>query len=203
VAADTAGAEQAAASPEPGPEGECRRSFFVRRRTLFSLLFPVALVVLAKPILWWFLAGVAALVLGQMTRLWAAGAVRKDEELTTAGPYGYVRNPLYVGSLLMAIGYCLMSGRWWSFVALAVLFAAFYLTTVLDEERRLSSMFGQDFEQYRNSVPRFRPRLRRWSEASGAFSLAQAQANREHVSMVWSGLLCLAFAARSLLPLIW
>jgi protein-S-isoprenylcysteine O-methyltransferase Ste14 len=176
------------------------RGFFVRRRTLVSLLFPLVLLALARPILGWFLGGVGALVLGQLVRIWAAGTIVKDEELSTAGPYGYVRNPLYVGSLLMAVGYCLMSGWWWSFIALVVLFLLFYVTTVLDEERRLASRFGKDFEEYRNNVPRFRPRLRGWRPARGMFSLAQAQANREHISMLWSGILCLAFAARAMLP---
>jgi protein-S-isoprenylcysteine O-methyltransferase Ste14 len=198
-AAERLGRDVETASAE-APRPARRGSFFARRRTFISLLFPLVLLAFARPIFWWFMGGIAALVVGQMLRLWAAGTIAKDEELSTAGPYGRVRNPLYVGSLLMAVGYCLMSGWWWSFIALAVLFVLFYVTTVLEEEGRLAAKFGQDFREYCNNVPRFRPRLRRWTGAQGGFSLAQAQLNREHVSILWSGILCLAFAARPMLP---
>ena len=188
-------------APRSGP----RRTFFVRKRTFYSLVFPVALLVVARPIPLWFLIGAAFLVAGQAMRLWGAGTLTKNEELATHGPYAHVRNPLYFGSLLMATGYCFMSGRWWAFIGLAVFYPLFYLTTIIEEERFLRVKFGDQFAEYCRNVPRLLIRITPWgiADPDTHFSFAQAQRNGEQASFLVSSTLTMAFALRHLFPMWW
>jgi protein-S-isoprenylcysteine O-methyltransferase Ste14 len=100
-----------------------------------------------------------ALVLpGLALRAAAAGTVKKDRELTVTGPYAYTRNPLYLGSALIAAGFALALLSWPVALLLAVGFAAIYLPVIAAEERFLQTAFPE-FESYRRSVPRFFLRL--------------------------------------------
>ena len=95
---------------------------------------------------------------GALLRGYASGYVKKNAELATTGPYAYTRNPLYLGSMLMAFGFAAASRSWVIFILLAVLFAVIYLPTILSEEAYLRQAFPQ-FEAYARQVPRMLPRL--------------------------------------------
>ncbi|MDE1154868.1 MAG: isoprenylcysteine carboxylmethyltransferase family protein [Acidobacteriaceae bacterium] len=95
---------------------------------------------------------------GLWLRGYAAGYVKKNAELTRTGPYAHTRNPLYLGSVLIAFGFALASGRWWLAVLLAGLFALIYLPTILSEEAFLRATFA-GFDDYARQVPRLLPRL--------------------------------------------
>src|SRR5580700_8859209 len=118
-----------------------------------------------------------ALVLpGLWLRGYAAGYVKKNRELTQTGPYAYTRNPLYLGSMLMAAGFAVALLSWLVAVVLAVGFVVIYVPVIASEERFLRTTFP-DFEAYCRRVPRLIPR---WTAArpteaetgSGAFSMA-------------------------------
>src|SRR5258705_11457440 len=94
---------------------------------------------------------------GVWLRAYAAGYVKKNAELTRTGPYAYTRNPLYLGSMLIAFGFAWASGSWVIFVALTALFLAIYLPTILSEEEYLRSQFA-GFDEYARQVPRLLPR---------------------------------------------
>ena len=102
-------------------------------------------------------------------RALASGHVRKNEALATAGPYAYTRNPLYLGSLLMGVGFAVAARSWWVGVALVVMFLAIYLPVIRDEEAFLRRTFPE-FEEYARRVPRMLPRLTRTPSASGEAS---------------------------------
>ena len=95
-------------------------------------------------------------------RGWAAGHLAKNQRLTTSGPYAWIRNPLYIGTLLAAAGLVIASRR----ISLAVLFAAVFLLVYLPvielEEQYLRELFA-DFDQYAARVPMLLPRWRRLS----------------------------------------
>src|SRR5258705_13759457 len=74
---------------------------------------------LAKPSPATLLVGASVSLLGLSIRAWAAGHIRKNQELATSGPYAYTRNPLYLGSFLLGLGFTIASGRW----LVAILFA--------------------------------------------------------------------------------
>jgi protein-S-isoprenylcysteine O-methyltransferase Ste14 len=95
---------------------------------------------------------------GVWLRGYAAGYVRKNAELTRTGPYAHTRNPLYLGSMMIAFGFAVASGSWIIFVALATLFLAIYLPTIKSEEEFLRGKFA-GFDEYARVVPRLLPRL--------------------------------------------
>ena len=95
---------------------------------------------------------------GVWLRAYAAGYVRKNAELTRTGPYAYTRNPLYLGSLLMGVGFCIAARSWWVGVALVLMFFAIYLPVIRDEESFLRQKFPE-FEEYARRVPRMLPRV--------------------------------------------
>jgi protein-S-isoprenylcysteine O-methyltransferase Ste14 len=100
----------------------------------------------------------ALVVPGLLLRGYASGYVKKNRELTTTGPYAHTRNPLYLGSMLMAAGFALALLSWVVALVLAAGFALIYIPVIASEERFLRSTF-QDFDAYARSVPRLIPRL--------------------------------------------
>jgi protein-S-isoprenylcysteine O-methyltransferase Ste14 len=125
---------------------------------------------------------------GLWLRGYAAGYVRKNAELTTTGPYGYTRNPLYLGSMAIAFGFGAAAGSWWLVGALAVLFLAIYLPTIQSEEAYLRAHFA-GFDTYAATVPRLLPRLTPapGSSGGGAFSRALYLHHREYNAAMGSG----------------
>ena len=142
-------------------------------------------------------AGSLALVLpGLWLRGYAAGYVKKNRELTQTGPYAYTRNPLYLGSMLMAAGFAVALLSWLVALVLAVGFVVIYVPVIASEERFLRATFP-DFEAYCRRVPRLIPR---WTAArpteaetgSGAFSMALYRQHREYNAGIGATLLYLS-----------
>jgi hypothetical protein len=112
--------------------------------------------------------------------------VRKNESLATSGPYAYTRNPLYLGSLLMGLGFAVAARSWWVSAALIIMFFAIYLPVIRGEEIFLRQRFP-GFEEYARRVPRLLPRLSSRTgpdKASSDFSLELYLKHRE-----WNALL--------------
>ncbi len=143
--------------------------------------FAVVFLWLARPT--WTSLGLSLLLVapGVWLRGFAAGYVRKNEELTRTGPYAYTRNPLYLGSMLIAFGFAGASRSWVVLSVLAGLFAAIYWPTILSEEAYLRSRFA-GFESYAREVPRLLPRLTRARGGTGTarFYLQQYLHHREY-----------------------
>jgi protein-S-isoprenylcysteine O-methyltransferase Ste14 len=160
--------------------------FLVKKRTTFTWLIPVAL--FAASWVWGhrnvmiYAVGVILSLAGELVRVWAAGTIHKDDTIADAGPYALVRNPLYFGSFLIAIGVAFMSGIGpigWGVII--VLFLVFHLAAIFYEERFLKEKFGAPYEQYLNRVPRLIPVPGRskLNLASVGFSWQQVKFNRE------------------------
>lgn len=100
-----------------------------------------------------------ALVLpGLALRAAASGTVRKNSELTVAGPYAHTRNPLYLGSMLIAAGFAVALLSWLLALVLAAGFAVIYIPVIAGEEQFLRAAFP-GFDDYCRRVPRLLPRL--------------------------------------------
>jgi protein-S-isoprenylcysteine O-methyltransferase Ste14 len=132
---------------------------------------------------------------GLWLRGYAAGYVKKNAELTQTGPYAYTRNPLYLGSILIAAGFAVALLSWPVAVVLAAGFAIIYVPVIAGEERFLRSTFS-DFEDYCKRVPRLIPRLTAapnpGSEgAGGTFSFSLYLQHREYNAGVGAALLYL------------
>jgi protein-S-isoprenylcysteine O-methyltransferase Ste14 len=90
---------------------------------------------------------------------WAyAARVIKGHELITQGPYGTVRNPIYLGMFGLVLSMCLVFSRWWSGLAAVVFFLIGNHIRIRAEERLLRETFGDQFEEYARGVPAFIPR---------------------------------------------
>ena len=111
---------------------------------------------LARPALWSLASGSAVAALGLCIRALASGTVRKNEELATSGPYAYTRNPLYLGSIVIAAGFALAARSWMVVAALVILFVAIYLPVIRGEENFLREHFAA-FAEYERRVPRLIP----------------------------------------------
>ena len=98
-------------------------------------------------------------VCGLGLRAWAAGHIRKNVQLAASGPYAYTRNPLYLGSFLLGVGFTLACGRWWLAALFALLFLGIYLPVMRVEATTLAELFGAEFDDYARRVPLFFPRL--------------------------------------------
>lgn len=127
---------------------------------------------------------------GLWLRGYAAGYVKKNAELTMTGPYAYTRNPLYLGSMLIAFGFAAASESIVIVLLLAVLFAIIYIPVIHSEEAFLRSRFA-DFDAYAASVPRLVPRLRPVSVATrepersaGSFSFPLYRKHREYNALM-------------------
>ena len=105
------------------------------------------------------LAGGIVSLLGLALRAWAAGHIRKNDALATSGPYAYTRNPLYLGSFVLGLGFTIASGWWPLGLLFVALFLGIYFPVMRVESATLSRLFGQNYQQYARLVPLFLPRL--------------------------------------------
>jgi protein-S-isoprenylcysteine O-methyltransferase Ste14 len=175
-------------------------AFFVRWRVRLGYPLAVAVLFFARPqprsILYGALVGLVGLAL----RAWAAGYLHKQEVLTVTGPYAYTRNPLYLGSAVLAFGVAIATRSWISSLLLGVYFTVFYSIVIRREENELRPRHAENFDRYAAAVPLFFPRLSpaKISDSdSGAFSPMQYKKNHEWQASV--GFLLLLIA----LVLIW
>jgi protein-S-isoprenylcysteine O-methyltransferase Ste14 len=102
--------------------------------------------------------GAPVSVLGLLLRGWAAGCLAKNQNLATSGPYAHVRNPLYVGTLLVAAGLVVASRNQYLAVVTALVFAFVYLPVIQLEEQHLHRLFP-DYGMYASQVPALLPRI--------------------------------------------
>lgn len=192
---------------ETADGGNLRPPFLVRKRTTFTWIVPLFLLAATLKLHWdlggWIAygAGVALVVCGEIVRFWAAGYISKDAEIATGGPYAYVRNPLYFGSMLLAIGYGLVSGLGpWGVAIMLALYLLFHLAAIFYEEAFLKGKFGQTYLDYYNRVPRLVPSPLPRTTGSGHYEWKQALYNREHTSALFAfifvALLSLRFLIR-------
>jgi protein-S-isoprenylcysteine O-methyltransferase Ste14 len=153
----------------------------IARRVRVPLGFAFAILYfwLAKPTVQSILIGAAVVIPGVLIRALASGQLQKNEQLATAGLYAYTRNPLYLGSLILSIGFALASRSWWIVGGIVVLFFVIYLPVIRGEEIFLRERFPE-FEDYARQVPRLFPRGTASGKNSGAFSWGLYWKHREY-----------------------
>ena len=172
----------------------------VARRVRVPLGFAFALLYfwLARPTVKSILLGAALVIPGLLVRAVASGQLQKNEQLATAGPYAYTRNPLYLGSLILSIGFALAARSWWIVGGIIALFFAIYLPVIRAEEVFLRERFPH-FEDYARRVPRLFPRIRPSDKNRGAFSWGLYRKHREYKATLGAAALLLALVAKMLL----
>jgi protein-S-isoprenylcysteine O-methyltransferase Ste14 len=155
---------------------ELRRLVFTYR-SYTPIPFLLLMVVFARPTAASMAGGFLFVLLGEAVRFWGVSIAGSETRTTgtvggtyliTNGPFAYVRNPLYVGNMLIYAGIGLMSLALfpWLFLAACGWFALQYALIVNREEEYLAARFGEEYAAYRNKVPRFLPRLTPYRSAN-------------------------------------
>jgi len=135
-----------------------RRKVTVKTIPVYLLI--VLLIWLATPVLLWFVVGLLIVVAGEAVRVWAAGHLYKNERVITSGPYAYVKNPLYLGTFLIMVGFCVMASSYLFLVVGLVVFVAYYAPFKQRRESgRLHERFGESWARYDREVPAYLPRF--------------------------------------------
>ena len=110
--------------------------------------------------------GYALVIFGTFGRVYSSAFIggRKNDVIVREGPFGMVRNPLYVFSFIAALGIGLQSGMFLFLLVLVGSFIAYYPMVVAREEGFLAHKFGEAYEAYKREVPRWFPKLSQWNE---------------------------------------
>src|SRR3954470_5573232 len=109
--------------------------------------------------------GVPVSLLGLALRAWAAGCLAKNQNLATGGPYAFTRNPLYIGTLLVALGLTIAARNLYLAVLFALVFLLVYLPVIQLEEQHLRRLFPE-YATYAERVPALLPRLTPYRDKS-------------------------------------
>jgi protein-S-isoprenylcysteine O-methyltransferase Ste14 len=146
------------------------RQLLFTLRSYTPIPFLLVMIIFAQPTIMTMIIGFVLVALGESIRLWGvayAGSLTRvtgsvgAPEVIVAGPFAYVRNPLYAGNMLTYIGIGVMSNALypWLVIAAAVWFAFQYYQIILGEEEFLAKEFGEEYANYKKNVPRFIPRF--------------------------------------------
>ena len=169
-----------------------------RIRVPLGFLFAVAYIWLAHPTTRSIIAGGCISLIGLLIRALASGHVKKNEQLTTSGPYAYTRNPLYFGSFILTAGFAVASRSWWVALIAAVMFFAIYIPVIRGEENFLRSRFPE-FDEYARNVPRLFPRLRPYLRSDNSFSWDLYWKHREYNAALGAAFMIAAMAVKVIL----
>jgi protein-S-isoprenylcysteine O-methyltransferase Ste14 len=143
------------------------RRVFLKSRYLFAVAALIAIAVYARrEWLWW---GLGVSLAGELIQVWAFGALVKNEMLTARGPYVLVRNPMYLGRLIMLLGLVLLLGNPYIAGAFVVLYYFYMFNRVAREEKRLEPLLGEPYRAYCRRTNRFWPTLSRLADPAVRF----------------------------------
>jgi protein-S-isoprenylcysteine O-methyltransferase Ste14 len=154
-----------------------------RIRVPLGFLFAIAYIWLSRPTRTSLIAGALLLLPGLLLRGLASGHVQKNERLAISGPYAYTRNPLYLGSLILAAGCAVAARSWWVAAITILIFIVIYVPVIAAEERFLRQTFPE-YEDYARLVPRLWPRLTPFPGPPGSFSPALYRKHREYNALL-------------------
>lgn len=177
----------------------------------FRSYTPIPLVIIAflgsNPTFCKIIFGSVIALIGEIIRIWSMGYLGGSsrtrtvggEFLVMSGPYAYTRNPLYLGNLLLSVGLLIC---FWAFMPylisiLLLLFFIQYYAIIRVEEEFLEKKFSEAYLSYKNRVPAFFPRLKRYRGQGPKFHLLRALKS-ERPTFQTVGILCLLLLLRCL-----
>ena len=132
-----------------------------RQLPIYALL--VGMVWFARPTSFSFALGLLPIALGESLRVWATGHLHKNDALTVTGPYAYLRNPLYLGTILIASGFAVIAASTSAYALLGVVLLGYFVYYMPYKDRietaRLESIYGDAFRRYEVAVPSLVPRF--------------------------------------------
>lgn len=157
-----------------------KKRLLQRIRIPLGFLFAAVFLVFARPSGLSLAVGGGIALVGLAIRAWASGHIRKARELAVTGPYAYTRNPLYLGSLILGVGFTIASGVWWLALLFTALFLGVYLPVMKVEAEDIRHIFGGAYDEYERNVPIFIPGVRRQPNIHAKFDFRLYLQYREY-----------------------
>lgn len=151
-------------------------------RVPFGFLLLAAFAWFSRPSVKSLAMGLPIAFTGLALRAWAAGHLAKNTDLATSGPYAYTRNPLYIGTLVVAFGFVLAARSWVLGVLFALVFLLVYLPVIELEEQHLRVIFPS-YAEYAEDVPALWPRVSR-AAGQARFRTALYWKNQEYQAFI-------------------
>jgi protein-S-isoprenylcysteine O-methyltransferase Ste14 len=164
----------------------------------FAILYPIGFYLALAPNIYpdgfSLRCGVPVLLAGVMMRLWSNGYAIKMGKLTISGPYAIVRNPLYVGTALIILGFAVILKILLPGVIFFVAFVLVYRRTIMSEEKMLADKFGEAYLEYKRVVPALFPTMSPYVKGEKwPFSWQRLWESREHKIFIWMSLTVIGF----------
>ena len=156
------------------------KRIFQRVRVPLGFLFGIVFLVFAQPELITLAIGGAVAVIGILIRAWASGHIRKNQNLAVSGPYSFTRNPLYLGSFVLGLGFTVASGVWWLALLFIILFLGIYLPVMRLEAKELTALFGEEYAEYARRVPLLFPDFKAYKASPEKFDMKLYMRYREY-----------------------
>jgi protein-S-isoprenylcysteine O-methyltransferase Ste14 len=168
-----------------------------RIRVPLGFVFAAAYIWLARPTIASIAIGSCVALAGLCIRALASGHVEKNEVLATSGPYAHTRNPLYLGSIILAIGFLIAAKSWWLPLIAAAMLIAIYVPVIRSEEEFLRTRFAE-FDEYAAQVPRLFPRPRAYQRRPASFSWHLYWKHREYNAALGAVFMIAALIAKAM-----
>lgn len=155
-------------------------SFLQRKRVFLGFIISLAYLLFSRPSPLLLSIGVAIAAIGLLIRAWACGHLRKKDELDVSGPYAHTRNPLYLGTFIITLGFGIASGSWWLFLLVIVYIGSIYFPVMNVEADVLRQRLGREYDEYEANVPLLIPRLTPWKKSDRTFDFQLYLCNGEY-----------------------
>ncbi|HEV2349901.1 MAG TPA: isoprenylcysteine carboxylmethyltransferase family protein [Terriglobia bacterium] len=139
---------------------EAYAAWAARWRVPLGFVLGIAFIFLSQPTVRFLVAGAIIAFVGLTLRAYAAGYLEKSRELAVSGPYHYTRNPLYLGSFFMGLGFAVAAGSWMLGLIFVGFFILIYVPVMRRERDFLRRQFGEAYDRYANSASLFFPTFR-------------------------------------------
>jgi protein-S-isoprenylcysteine O-methyltransferase Ste14 len=169
-----------------------------RYRVFSGFVFAILFLIFARPTPAILAIGSGIALIGLLLRAWACGHIRKVAELDTSGPYAYTRNPLYLGTFIIAVGFGIASGVWWLALLALVFYLSIYLPVMNVEAEELTQVVGDEYTEYKASVPLFFPRVTPWRKPDRSFDFQLYLKHREYKAAIGFFLIAAVLAGKLL-----
>jgi len=138
--------------------------------------------------------GIWFILTGLFLRIWANGYAIKLEKLTTSGPYAFVRHPLYLGTMLLTLGFIIMLRIYYVGTLFLLIMIGVYYQTIKKEEQMLEQKFKHQYINYKNKIPAIVPTVFPYREGEKwSFSFKRLIKSHEYKSFLWMIILVIAF----------
>ncbi len=157
-----------------------KKRLLQRFRVPLGFVFAAVFLIFARPNFTTLWIGGAFALIGLLIRAWSSGHIRKNRELAVSGPYAYTRNPLYLGSFILGLGFTIASGVWWLGILFVALFLGIYLPVMRVEAKDLVELFGEKYKDYAENVPLFFPKFSKYKSSDEKFDQELYMRYREY-----------------------